>query len=477
MARHSVLTLPRQIALSYLIPVGIAGVMGFAAVNVLGRLEQTNTRLSRQSVPGIYTAGLLSGFAKDVRGGIRGHITANTPEDKQKAESDLRQLRENIAKQIRAYESTISSDEERKAFASVSAGFDALTRSAGGILPLSTSGQAAEAMARFRSETLPAYQRVTQALDSVVQLKKEEGDENTATAAETSRRGRIWMAALLGLSAFLSFACAWFFARHIRRAMGSVISGLAGAAHRIVGASRELSAASNSLATRSVEQAQALEQASASSSELAKLSDENTGHFATAAQQMVWVDERGAEASRRLDGMVASMKGIYDSSEKISQIIRIIDAIAFQTNLLALNAAVEAARAGEAGAGFAVVADEVRSLAQRCAGAAKDTAVLIEESIDRTREGQRNLESVCQVIREIADGAGSVHRLTESVSRKTNAESEGVRRIAQGILQIGSITQTNSATAQETAAASVDLHAQAEVMEEAVESLTALFGR
>lgn len=466
-----------QIALSYAIPVGLAGVMGFAAVNILGSLEQTNARLSRQSVPGIYTAGLLSGFAKDVRGGIRGHITANSPEEKQKAESDLRQLRENITAQIKAYEATISSDGERRAFAPVATGFDALTHSAGGILPLSANGQAAEAMARFRSDTLPAYQRVQRALDSAVQLKKEEGDENTANAAETSRRGRFWIGDLVALSALLSLACAWLFARHIRRVLEKVVPELADTAHRIVGASKELSATSNSLATRSAEQAQALEQASASSSGLAKMSDENTAHFATAAEQMVWMDERGTEAGRRLNGMVASMKGIYDSSEKISQIIRIIDTIAFQTNLLALNAAVEAARAGEAGAGFAVVADEVRSLAKRCAGAAGDTAVLIEESINRTREGQRNLESVCQVIQEIAEGAASVHRLTESVRRKTNAESEGVRRIAQGILQIGSITQTNSATAQETAAASVALHTHAEVMKEAVESLTALFGR
>ena len=102
------------------------------------------------------------------------------------------------------------------------------------------------------------------------------------------------------------------------------------------------------------------------------------------------------EANQKLNQMLESMKDISTSSEKISKIIRVIDEIAFQTNILSLNAAVEAARAGEAGMGFAVVAEEVRNLAQRCSQAAKDTSVLIAESIAHARTGKVRLDEVAQ---------------------------------------------------------------------------------
>src|SRR5207302_3298086 len=111
------------------------------------------------------------------------------------------------------------------------------------------------------------------------------------------------------------------------------------------------------------------------------------------------------ESNNALGDMVASMHSIQESSQKVAKIIKTIDEIAFQTNILALNAAVEAARAGEAGMGFAVVADEVRNLAQRSATAAKDTAALIEESIEKARSGNAKVEQV----------AGSISAITESV--------------------------------------------------------------
>jgi methyl-accepting chemotaxis protein/methyl-accepting chemotaxis protein-1 (serine sensor receptor) len=174
--------------------------------------------------------------------------------------------------------------------------------------------------------------------------------------------------------------------------------------------------------------------------------------------------------------MVHSMKEINGSSEKISKIIRVIDEIAFQTNILALNAAVEAARAGEAGMGFAVVADEVRNLAHRSAQAAKDTAALIEESIARSQEGSRKLEQVAGSIRQITGSTSEVKILVDEVDTGSQEQSRGIEQIVSAIGQMERVTQRNAANAEQSAAASQELAAQAKSLYTIVERVRQLAG-
>ena len=151
-----------------------------------------------------------------------------------------------------------------------------------------------------------------------------------------------------------------------------------------------------------------------------------------------------------------------------------IDEIAFQTNILALNAAVEAARAGEAGMGFAVVADEVRNLAQRCAQAARDTASLIEESIQRSGEGSARLDLVTEAIRAVTGSTVQVKGLIEEVSLGAREQNRGIELISASVREIEQVTQAAAASTEESAAAGEELTAQAENLRVSVARLRSL---
>jgi methyl-accepting chemotaxis protein len=156
------------------------------------------------------------------------------------------------------------------------------------------------------------------------------------------------------------------------------------------------------------------------------------------------------------------MHGINSSASKITEIIGVIDGIAFQTNILALNAAVEAARAGEQGRGFAVVATEVRNLAQRSAAAAKEIKVLIGDSLDQVQAGSKLVEQAGVTMRDIVNSVGQVATIMQDITSASQEQSLGIAQVNQAITQMDDTTQQNSALVEEAATASVSLQDQAQ---------------
>jgi methyl-accepting chemotaxis protein len=156
------------------------------------------------------------------------------------------------------------------------------------------------------------------------------------------------------------------------------------------------------------------------------------------------------------------MKGINDASRKISDIIQVIDGIAFQTNILALNAAVEAARAGEQGRGFAVVASEVRSLAGRSAKAAKEIKSLINTSVERVEQGTALVDQAGTTMTEVVSSIKRVTDLMGEISAASNEQSQGVTQVDEAITQMDQVTQQNAALVEEMAAAASSLRTQAQ---------------
>jgi methyl-accepting chemotaxis protein len=159
--------------------------------------------------------------------------------------------------------------------------------------------------------------------------------------------------------------------------------------------------------------------------------------------------------------VVETMKGINDSSRKISDIIGVIDSIAFQTNILALNAAVEAARAGEQGRGFAVVASEVRSLAGRSAGAAKEIKQLINASVERVEQGTAQVDEAGATMAEVVDAIQRVTDLMSQISAASSEQSLGVAQVGEAVAHMDQVTQQNAALVEEMAAAADSLKVQA----------------
>jgi methyl-accepting chemotaxis protein len=167
---------------------------------------------------------------------------------------------------------------------------------------------------------------------------------------------------------------------------------------------------------------------------------------------------RGGEVVGRV---VDTMKEINDSSKRISDIISVIDGIAFQTNILALNAAVEAARAGDQGRGFAVVASEVRSLAGRSAEAAKEIKSLINASVERVEQGTVLVDEAGTTMREVVDSIRKVSDLVGEISSASNEQSAGVMQVGEAVTQMDQVTQQNAALVEQMAAAASSLKSQA----------------
>ena len=201
---------------------------------------------------------------------------------------------------------------------------------------------------------------------------------------------------------------------------------------------------------------------------------ENAGQARHAAEVTGEANQQMLDGNRKLSQMTASMDAILSSSGQIAKIIKAIEEIAFQTNILALNAAVEAARAGQAGSGFAVVADEVRSLAQRSAQAAKDTAVLIQESVGVSGQGRDKLAEVAGAIHSVASSMDKLKSLVNGLEGSSNQHVRGIEQVSVAMEQMSQVTQSIASSAEQNAAAVGNLDAQSEALKSAAERLAAL---
>ncbi|MBX4263319.1 HAMP domain-containing protein [Clostridium estertheticum] len=247
----------------------------------------------------------------------------------------------------------------------------------------------------------------------------------------------------------------------IIQSFNDIFTEINNAADQVSSGSNQVSDGSQALSQGTTEQASSIEELTASITQVAAQTKQNAVSASQANELALNAKEGAILGNSHMKEMLKSMEDINASSSNISKIIKVIDDIAFQTNMLALNAAVEAARAGQHGKGFAVVAEEVRNLAARSTNAAKETADLIEGSIKKVEYGTKIANNTADSLNEIVKGVSKAATLVGEIAAASNEQATAIYQINKGIEQVSDVVQTNSATAEQSAAASEELSSQA----------------
>lgn len=256
--------------------------------------------------------------------------------------------------------------------------------------------------------------------------------------------------------------------REMNEGLAKIVGEVRNGADSIATATEQIAAGNADLSQRTEEQASALEETASSMEELTSTVKQNADNAQQANQLAISASSVAVKGGEVINRVVRTMESITDSSRKISDIIGVIDGIAFQTNILALNAAVEAARAGEQGRGFAVVAAEVRSLAQRSAAAAKEIKALIEDSVGKVQDGSRLVEEAGHTTQEIVTSIKRVTDIMAEISAASLEQSSGIEQVNTAITQMDDVTQQNAALVEQAAAAAESLEEQAQQMVQVV---------
>jgi methyl-accepting chemotaxis protein len=472
-------------------------------------LTQAAMKVSTDSLPSVKAAGGLRTDLGDLRSLRLQLVMADTPERVERLATSVQTQSQQLHKDLAEYQKLISSERERKAYEAFGLAWKSYDAVAPQLLPLVRAQKNEEARALANGAASQAYKQAVDALDGLVEVNVDQARLASERVMSTGDQALATQLISLVVMMVLGLGIGWRIANRVAQVASQAVndaSRMAGGdlsqtirvesgdelgrlqaalndmqarlrdtvsrvrqgAEGVATASAEISNGNNDLSSRTESQASAIQQTASSMEELSgtvRLNADNARQANQLAQGASSVAQSGGEVVSRV---VDTMRGINEASRKISEIIGVIDGIAFQTNILALNAAVEAARAGEQGRGFAVVASEVRSLAQRSADAAKEIKSLISQSVDRVEQGSALVDEAGTTMQEVVASIRRVSDIVGEISAASTEQATGVSQVGEAVAQMDQTTQQNAALVEQSAAAAQSLRAQADELVRAV---------
>jgi methyl-accepting chemotaxis protein len=467
-------TIKKRIIAGFAILVALSTIMGIMAWNSMRTISAHADEVANDSVPGLAWGGSIMQNLAMAHLELVRHVLTTNVDEKRTDEAALKVIGETVTKLAGDLEKVCTSPEEKTALEKTKQARQNYLTTRESILRLSNAGKNEEAMALLLTSGRAAYSAYDTLATELNTLETKAATDGAGTVLHNAKSSQIMLISVVVSELAISIFLGMFVVIGLNRALRKVSTSLDEGAEQVTSASGQVSASSQTLAEGASEQAASLEETSSSLEEMSSMTKRNAENAQKAndlAKQARAAADTGASD---MQAMSAAMEAIKVSSNDIAKIIKTIDEIAFQTNILALNAAVEAARAGEAGMGFAVVADEVRNLAQRSAQAAKETAAKIEGAIGKSAQGVEISNKVATALNEIVIKVRQVDELVAEVAGASREQTQGITQINTAVGQMDQVTQSNAASAEESAAASEELNAQAVTMKESVEELMRL---
>jgi methyl-accepting chemotaxis protein len=404
------------------------------------------------------------------------HILSSTDSEIASLDKAMKELSAGNNADAKAYQEQLATAEERKLYAEYERTRDAYRTAREPAIEASRRKDDAKAYQLFQADVDPARTAYSKAIDNIVAYNEKVSKDSLSAIESTISFSTVFVLVSVAVSLVLAGAVSTVIIRSVRKTLVRISQSLSDGASQVSSASSQVSSSAQSLAQGASEQAASLEESNGSIQEMASMIRKNadTGRqAATFSGDAKTASDRGTEA---MSSMNAAILDIEQAASATAKIVRTIDEIAFQTNLLALNAAVEAARAGESGKGFAVVAEEVRNLAMRSAEAAKNTSSLIEQSVQKAKNGVAIAQTVATNLQQINDATTRTSGLIAEIAASGGEQATGIDQISAAAGRMEQVTQTNAANAEESAAASEELNAQAEQLLGCVRELQSLVG-
>ncbi|MGE8669093.1 MAG: methyl-accepting chemotaxis protein [Achromobacter mucicolens] len=406
-------------------------------------------------------------------------------------------------------EPLIETDEEKALWQGISKARADYLRTRDGIFKAKQEGNVEAANKIFTQEFLPATRQFIDNINRLSALQRADIDARAAEIEASYGNANLWMIVIGSIAVVCGLLMSVLLTRSITRplsdavrvartvaandltstivvrsrdeigqlmmALESMNANLAATVARIrtgvdsiASASGEIAAGNTDLSSRTEQQAASLEETAASMEQLSSTVKQNADSAKQANQLAAAASETASRGGATVSEVVSTMNAISASSVKISDIVSVIDGIAFQTNILALNAAVEAARAGEQGKGFAVVAAEVRTLAQRSAQAAKEIKVLIEDTVQKIGQGSGSAERAGATMQEIVSSVQRVTDIMGEIAAASAEQADGIEQVNRAVSQMDEVTQQNAALVEEAAAAAGSMQDQSADLTRAV---------